>query len=145
MHSHSCVATMIYPPLFLWLYGPVLRRIRIALTSVVGNTYSTYPNMKKPCIFPQCIGEFPEFLTASSYYFPKQRYPVLGNIDMCFSWRWEQNFTISFRWSSCFKTIIQWDASGNICEVGTNSSNSSHSTNTNTLNTLYCIAMLKCI
>jgi hypothetical protein len=63
-----------------------------------------------PSFFPQCIAGFPVFLKASSYNFHKQRYPVLGNRDMFFSWRWEQNFTVSLRWSSCLKTIIQWDA-----------------------------------
>jgi hypothetical protein len=111
----------------------------------VGIIYTTYSNVKKPCTFSAVCWWVSRVFTVSSYYFSKQRYPVLGNRDTCFSWRWEQNFTVSLRWSLCFKTIIQWDASGNICEVGTNSNNTSHSTNTNTLNALYCIAMLKCI
>ena len=125
----------------------MLRHTRIALTFSQRSGKYIAPTLtwRNPAFFPQYIGGFSGFLTASSYYFPKQRYAVLGNRDMCFSWRWEQNFTVSPRWSSYFKTIIQWDASGNICEVGTNSSNTSHSTNTNTVNTLYCVAMLKCI
>ena len=61
-------------------------------------------------------------------------------IETCFSWRWVQNVKISLGWNSCFKTTIQWDASGSIFYVGTNSSNSSPSTNTNT-NTLNTVIL----